>query len=118
MSFIAAWRATSGGGRLERSPQVPRGYRAPWSPGLADLAHLVACEGLSLVVLALHRTLQPEIAHGQHVGTLEVEDEEHLDGPAADAFHLHQLFDDGFVLHAVPASRLDLPTVEARGEVL
>ena len=39
-----------------------------------------------------------EVADGQNVGAVEREDEEHLGGPAADAFDGSQAFDDFFVV--------------------
>ena len=40
------------------------------------------------------------VVDGEDVGAAEAEDEEHLDGPAADAADLGEVFDDGFVGHA------------------
>ncbi len=39
----------------------------------------------------------------KHVRTAEAEDEQHLDGPAADAAHLGEVLDDGLVGHAANA---------------
>ncbi len=45
------------------------------------------------------------VGGGEDVGAAEAEDEEHLDGPAADAADLGELADDGFVGHAADAGK-------------
>ena len=61
--------------------------------------------------------LQTEIADGKHIGPREIENHEHLGGPAADAFDLDQFRDQVFVAKAHPAFRLQAAIIKARGEI-
>ena len=51
----------------------------------------------------------------EDVGAAEAEDEEHLDGPAADAADLGEVLDDGFVGHAADAGERGDGAVDGLG---
>src|SRR6185436_10964915 len=70
--------------RIERAPQVPGGHRAPWAPVLAQLAHPAEGDFSSLEVVDADPLLQAEVAERKHVGTQQVEHQEHFRRPAAD----------------------------------
>jgi hypothetical protein len=55
------------------------------------------------------------VAGGEDVGAAEAEDEQHLDGPAADAADLREVVDDGCVGHAADAGEGGDGTVEGFG---
>ena len=72
---------------LARAPQVEGRSGAVRAPAFA-----VAFDGERFGEFALvENEFEPfadgEVVNGQHIGSSEVEDEEHLDGPAADAFY-------------------------------
>src|SRR5215472_11968853 len=90
--------------RVEAAPQVPGGDRAPGRPALRDAAHGAQRHLAPLEIVDADGPLQPEICERQHVWTQQVEHQEHLSGPAADAAHLHQLFDHRLVVHALPVA--------------
>ena len=55
------------------------------------------------------------VVYGKDVGAAEAEDEEHLDGPAADASDLGEMFDDGFVGHATDVFEIGDGAVDGLG---
>ena len=55
------------------------------------------------------------VGGGEDVGTAEAEDEEHLNGPAADAADLGEVVDDGLVGHAADAGERGDGAVERFG---
>src|SRR5688572_9420931 len=94
--------------RVERAPQVPGSHRAPGAPALAEPAHGAQRDFSLFVVRQADGLLQAQIVQREHVGAQQVEDQEHLGGPAADAAHLDQLGDDLLVAHLRPAPHVDL----------
>src|SRR5512134_2206658 len=89
--------------RIERAPKVPGGHRAPRPPAFTKLAHARQRDFSPVEVTGPDAFLQAEIVERKYVGPQQVEDQEHLGGPASDAAHLDQLGDDLFVRHAGPA---------------
>jgi hypothetical protein len=55
------------------------------------------------------------VVDGEDVRATEAEDEEHLDGPAADATDLNEVLDDGFVGHATDTGEGGYGAVEGFG---
>src|SRR5512134_74 len=100
--------------RIERAPQVPGGHRAPRPPAFTKLAHARQRDLSPLEITYSYALLQPEVVERKYIGPQQVEDEEHLGGPAPDAAHLDQLGNDLFVRHLGPATHVDT----AVGEVL
>src|SRR5579871_4884470 len=71
--------------RLEAAPEVPRGHRAIGRPALAQLPGLGARDGLAAEVILADAADEPRIVEREDVRAQQVEDEEHLGRPAADA---------------------------------
>src|SRR6266851_159912 len=70
-------------GALEGSPHVPACDGAVGAPALAEGQKFL---GLVLLAVSYGPTLlHSEVVDGEDVGAAEIEDEEHLDGPGADA---------------------------------
>src|SRR2546421_4175602 len=89
--------------RVERAPEVPRGDRAPWPPSFAQPLHRAQRHLASLEVRDADALLQAEIVERQHVRAQQIEDQEHLGGPAPDAAYRDELGDDLLVRHLGPA---------------
>ena len=86
-------------------------------PGVAHLARFGARDRLAAEVVDADALDQADVVERQHVRAKEVEDEEHLGGPAADAADADQLLDDRLVVHLAPACRPDRARLEVLGEV-
>src|SRR5438046_2014397 len=95
------------GNRVERAPQVPGGHRAPRPPCLAEPLHGPEGDLATLEVRKADALLQPQVVEREHIGAQQVEHEEHLRGPAADAAHFGQLLDDRLVVHGRPLVHMD-----------
>src|SRR5918993_3281041 len=116
--FACSTQAPScNGKRVEAAPQVPRRDRPPRRPRLADPGHLELRERLAGIVVKAHRALQADVVEREHVGTRHVENQEHLGGPAADAFHLRELDNQPFVVERVPLCRVERARAEALRKV-
>ena len=98
-----------GFGEVAGAPEVPAGDGAPGLPFFCAALHVVGfgeVDGGDLVGGFEFAEGEGEafadavVVDGEDVGAAEAEDEEHLDGPAADAADLGEVFDDGFVGHA------------------
>src|SRR6185503_7866871 len=98
--------------RVERAPQVPGGDRAPRAPAVAQLAHPAERDLPALEVGHADALLQAEVVEREHVGTQQVEHQEHLRGPAPDSAHVGELGDDLLVRHPRPVARVDLAVDE------
>jgi hypothetical protein len=72
---------------IQRRPQVPRGDRAVRSPALAHPQDLFLRRAPAQTVDVLNRPEHSHVIHREHVGPTELEDEDHLGGPSADAPH-------------------------------
>src|SRR3990170_2090624 len=103
--------------RVERAPEVPGGDRAPGAPAFTKLAHPRQRDLSALEVGDADPLLQPEVVEREHVGPQQVEHQEHLGGPAADAAHVGELGDDLLVAHPRPVARVDLAVDEVLREV-
>src|SRR5216684_7462457 len=96
------------GNRVEGAPQVPGGHRTPGPPGLAQLFH--GSQG-NLPLPEVGKAdpfLQSEIVQRENIRTQEIEHQEHLGRPPADAADFRQLGDDRLVVHVGPAMDVDL----------
>jgi hypothetical protein len=100
------------GGEVAGAPHIPAGDRAPGAPFFRTLFHLGGfgevggSDFVGWFELAEgegEAFADAVVGDRQDIGTAEAEDEEHLDGPAADAADLGQVLDDGFVGHAADA---------------
>src|SRR2546429_3728581 len=100
--------------RIERAPEVPGGDRAPRPPGLAQPLHGAYGYFSPLEIREADALLQAEVVEREDIGPQQVEDQEHLRGPAADAAHFYELGDDLLVRHLGPAMHVD----RAVGEML
>src|SRR3954454_9936652 len=107
---MRAWQEMRGspGHRRERLPEVEGGEAAVRSPGLADLEHLLRGGHLLEPVLDLDRLADPEVAAGEDVGPLPVEEEEHLRRPLAEAAHRDDLLDRLLVAEVAEPIELEL----------
>src|SRR5947199_2729410 len=87
-------------GVVRRAPQIPGGRRAVGLPALAvgaqDLRRRTEASPVGDPIAFTHA----EIVDGQHVGPPEGEDQQHLDGPAADAVDRRHPGDDLLVTQA------------------
>src|SRR4051794_35019686 len=73
---------------VQRAPQVQAPERAVGAPGLGDSFQIRRARKLVEAVLDLCGAADAEIAGGEHVGTAQVEHQEHLGGPGANALDL------------------------------
>ncbi len=88
--------------RVERPPQVPGGHRAPGPQGLAAPPHGPERDPPAAGGREPQALLQAEVAERKHIRAQQIEDQEHLRGPAADAAHLGEILDDRLVVHGRP----------------
>src|SRR5229473_7590558 len=72
-------------GALEGSPHVPARDRAEGSPTFPKSQQLLGLGHVFLTIGYGPSFLHAEVVDGEDVGTAEIEDQEHLDGPGADA---------------------------------
>ena len=86
-------------------------------PGLADLQHLRRRRHLLQPVLDLDRFADAEVAAGEDVGPFEVEDQEHLGSPLAEAADGDDLLDHLLVAELVEPLQLQLAAEHVGGEV-
>src|SRR5580658_2006906 len=105
------------GFRIGGAPQIPGRDRAVRRPHGGEFFDLVEAYAFTVEVVFGHRALQADIAERKHVGAHQVEHEEHLGSPAADAAHLRQRLDHGFVLQLLPGMRLQRTLVKMLGEI-
>src|SRR5882672_389962 len=91
-------RSVLDGNRVEAAPQVPGRDRAPGRPAFRDPAHATQRYLASLEVVNADRTLHSQIGERKHIGAQQVEHQEHLRGPAADAADLYQLGDHRLIV--------------------
>jgi hypothetical protein len=61
---------------------------------------------------------QAEVGQRQHVRAGQVEDQEHLDGPDADAAYCREFLDDRRVIHAGPSAEAAGPRQEMARKVV
>jgi len=84
-------------GALEGAPHVPTGDGAVGAPAFAEGEELL---GLGHVLFAVGdgpAFFDAEVVDGEDVGAAQTEDQEHFDGPGADAADGDQAFDEFFV---------------------
>ena len=97
------------GSKIAGSPHVPACDRAPGSPFFGSLFDLRGCSEeirgelggrFQAKVGKGEAFADAEVGGGKDVGAAETEEEQHFDGPFADAADLGEVVDDGFVGHA------------------
>jgi len=82
---------------LAGTPHVPTGDGAVWAPAFAESEELL---GLGHVLLAVGdgpTFLNAEVVDGEDIRATKAEDQEHFDGPGADAADGDETFDELFV---------------------
>jgi len=105
--------------QLDRAPQIPGGGAAIGPPALAPQGQLLRVGHLLQPVGGAKAGAQPEVVHGQHIRAPEVEYQEHLHRPAADAADLGETLDDRFVLERDQRLEIGHHSLQRlRGEVL
>jgi hypothetical protein len=87
-------------------------------PPLGAFDHLLGRGHPVEPVGELDRSADPEIAARDHVGSLEVEEQEHLRAPPAQAADRHDLGDDLLVAELRETIELERAVEDVRGEVL
>jgi hypothetical protein len=89
-------------------------------PVLADALHVLGTRLLSQAIRATDRVLNSQIQFGKDIWSPEPEHEEHLNGPTADSFHLHESGDDLVVRQMIDGIRRDRnnSTLDLGGEIL
>ena len=112
------------GGEVAGAPQIPAGDGAPGFPFFCAALHDVGFGeevggdlggGLEALEGEGEAFADAVVAGGKDVGAAETEDEEHLDGPLADAADLGEVVDDGLVGHAADAGEGGDGAVEGFG---
>lgn len=79
---------------IRRAPQVARGERAMWRPAPPEDFEFFRLGHFSFAIGHLKTAPHAEVVNRQHVGSAEIENEEHLHGPAPDAFHAREPLDE------------------------
>ena len=101
-------------GEITGAPEIPACDGPPGSPFLGATFHDVGFGkevrgdldvGLEILEGEGEALADAVVAGGEDVGAAEAEDEEHLDGPLADAADLGEVVDDGLVVHAADAGK-------------
>src|SRR6188768_3183499 len=87
------------------------------TPGLADFQDPRRGRHLLEAVLDLDRFADAEVAAGEDVGALQVEEQEHLGGPAAEAADGDDLLDHLLVIQLLEPVELELAAEDVAGEV-
>ena len=112
------------GGEVAGAPEVPAGDGAPGLPFFCAAVHDVGfgevhggdfVGGFEFAEGEGEAFADAVVVDGEDVGAAEAEDEEHLDGPAADAADLGEVLDDGFVGHTADAGEGGDGAVEGLG---
>ncbi len=97
------------GGEVAGSPHVPGGDGAPGTPAFGAFAHGVGFAkegggdlggGFEALEGEGEAFADGVVVDGEDIGAAEAEDEEHFDGPAADAADLREVLDDLVIGHA------------------
>src|SRR5512147_1234689 len=106
---------------IQAAPQVPGRNTAPWFPcggQRGDLrSRALAGHRRTAEIVEAHRLEQPEVVQRQHIRPEQVEDQEHLGGPATDAADVHQFGNDVFVVALREAGRIHAPADKVLREV-
>jgi hypothetical protein len=68
-------------------------------------------------VMALDGGAHAEIAHGQHVGPAQREDQKHMRGPYADALDVGERGDDFFVAHLGQPREVHFAALRVLGQI-
>ena len=99
-------------GEVAGAPEVPARDRAPGMPAFGAALHDVGLGevhggdfvgGFEFAEGESEAFADAVVIDGKDVGAAETGDEEHLDGPAADAADLREVLDDSFVGHTANA---------------
>ena len=87
------------------------------APLRADFPNILRCRPFSFSVRALYRVLNSEIELRQDVAAVETKHQEHLRGPAADAFDLNKVRDQIVVVHTFDGIERQIAARHLRGKV-
>jgi hypothetical protein len=87
-----------------------------WAPGLGDLLDPGRQRKLLQDVSAFDGPPDAKVADGQDVGALEMEHQEHVGAPEADALDGRQLGDHLVVFQGVEALQLEFPADDVLGQ--
>src|ERR1700733_14423390 len=96
-------------GEVAGAPEIPAGYGAPGLPFFCAAMHDVGfgkvhggdlVGGFEFAEGEGEAFADAVVAYGEDVGAAEAEDQQHFDGPAADASDPGEVLDDGFIGHA------------------
>src|SRR6185437_2046470 len=118
------WRDNFAGGEITGTPHVPACDRTPRCPLLSAPFHLLTrCEQVGRDLLRWLEAEEGEckaltnsiIVDGKDIGAAKTEDEQHFDGPAADAAHLCEVFDDVLIGHLFDGGECGYGVVECLG---
>ena len=107
----------SDGHGVEGAPNIPSRDAAVRRPRSGHLARIAAADGLAGKIVPADAVDQAHIVQWQHIGPQQVEDQEHLGGPAANATDRDQFANDGLVVHPLPGSDMHSAGVEMQGQV-
>src|SRR3981081_3082454 len=84
-------------GALAGAPHVPTGDGAIRAPAFAEGKEFLGLGHVFLAVGDGPALFDAKVVDGENVGTAEAEDQEHFDGPGADAADGDETFDEFFV---------------------
>src|SRR6267154_6827613 len=84
-------------GALEGAPQVPTGDGAVGAPAFAEGQEFLGFGHVFFAVGDGPAFFYAQVVDGEDVGAAEAEDQEHFDGPGADAANGDEAFDEFFV---------------------
>ncbi len=105
--------------RIQCAPKIPRGDRAVRPPSLADGVQLLRLRQLFLAKGLGVTFPHTVVVDWPDIEPAEIEEEQHLDCPAANPAHCREASDDLFVTHPVERdARRDRPVQRFRGEIL
>jgi hypothetical protein len=112
------------GGEVAGTPEIPTGDGAPGCPLLRAAFHVGGrgeevwcdfCAGLEPSEGEGEAFADAVVAGGEDVRASQSKDEEHFDGPLANAADLGEVVDDGFIGHAADAGQGGYGAVEGFG---
>lgn len=95
-----------------RPPAPPRHYRSIWTEAFPQRHEFDRCWSLDKIERVCITDTDTQVCGRPHVETTQIEEENHLGGPWADATDAGQHLDDGLVGHS-PQGRQIHRTIEA-----
>jgi len=91
---LQGWRQLSGPRQVHRPPQIPGRRAAVGRPALAEQGEHLRRRQFLQPIRQLESLPDAEVSHRQHIGAAQLEHQQHLHGPAADAAHRREPLDD------------------------